>query len=67
MSTGGCGEEAKENSPNPVAAMDDGIIIDGFIDPLIKDGGPVPELLIDDCGIKSVEDVWETLEGPKFP
>lgn len=50
--------EDDENSPNPVAAMDDGIIIAGFIEPLIKDGGPVPELLIDDdCGISRVEDV----------
>lgn len=57
-----------ENSPNPVAAMDDGIIIDGFIDPLIRDDGPVPVLLMDDdCGISSVEDVCERFEGPKLP
>lgn len=56
------------NLPKPVAAMEDGIIIVGFIDPFIKDGGPVPELLIDDdCGIKSVEDVWEIFDGPKLP
>lgn len=50
---------SSENSPNPVAAIDDGIIIDGFIEPPIIDGsGPVPELLIDDdCGINSVDDV----------
>lgn len=44
---------------NPVAAMDDGKIIVGLIEPPpIKDGGPVPELLIDDdCGINKVEDV----------
>lgn len=60
--------EQEENSPNPVAAMDDGIIIVGFIEPLIKDGGPVPELLIDDaCGIRSVEDVCERFDGPKLP
>lgn len=57
-----------KDSPNPVAAMDDGSIIVGFIEPPIKDGGPVPELLIDDdCGIKSVEDVWERLDGPRLP
>lgn len=56
MSVGNC-VEAEENSPNPVAAIEDGIIIDGFIEPLIKEGGPVPELLIDDCGISNVEDV----------
>lgn len=38
--------------------MDDGIISEGFIDPPIMDGGPVPELLIDDdCGIRRVDDV----------
>lgn len=60
-------ERRRENLPNPVAAMDDGIIIDGLIEPLINDGGPVPELLIDDCGIRSVDDVWEMFDGPRLP
>lgn len=47
----------EENSPNPVAAMDEGIIIAGLIEPLIIEDGAVPVLLIDDCGIRSVEDV----------
>lgn len=48
--------------------MDDGIIIVGFIEPPIRDGGPVPELLIDDdCGIRRVEDVWDKFDGPKLP
>ena len=48
--------------------MDDGKIIVGLIEPPIKDGGPVPELLIDDdCGINKVEDVWDTFDGPKLP
>lgn len=64
----GMGNCTTTNSPNPVAAMDDGIIIVGFIEPLIKDGGPVPELLIDDdCGIKRVEDVWDRFDGPRLP
>ena len=48
----------KKNSPNPVAAMDEGIIIVGLIEPLIIEDGAVPVLLMDDeCGIRSVEDV----------
>jgi hypothetical protein len=47
-----------KNSPNPVAAMDDGIINAGLIEPLIIEDGAVPALLIDDdCGMRSVEDV----------
>lgn len=49
--------------------MDDGIIIDGFIEPpIIIDDGTVPELLIDDdWGIKRVVDVWDKFEEPMFP
>lgn len=62
------GNYLKRNSPNPVAAMDDGIIIVGLIEPLIRDGGPVPELLIDDdCGIRRVEDVCDRFDGPRLP
>lgn len=46
--------------------MDDGIIIEGLIEPPIIDG--VPELLIDDdCGISKVDDVWDRFDGPKLP
>lgn len=49
--------------------MDDGMIMDGLIDPPIIDDGPMPELLLieDDCGIKSVDDVCDRLEGPRLP
>lgn len=60
--------EGEEHLPNPVAAIDDGIIIDGLIEPLISDGGIVPELLMDDaCGMRRVEEVCETFDGPRFP
>lgn len=48
--------------------MDEGIIIAGLIEPLIMEDGAVPALLIDDdCGIRSVEDVWDKLDGPRLP
>lgn len=51
-----------------------GIIRAGFIDPLKSDDDdgpviPVPtdELLMDDCGMRSVDDVCERFDGPKLP
>lgn len=58
----------EKNSPKLVAIVVCGIIMLGFIEPLIIDGGPVLQwLLIDDCGISSVDDVCDILDGPKFP
>lgn len=56
-----------KSSPKPVEAIDDGRISVGFIEPPTSEGGPVPVLLIDDCGIRSVDDVCERFDGPRFP
>lgn len=58
----------KKNLPNPVVivADDGGIIKAGFIDPLSREGGPV-ELLTEDCGMSSVDDVCERFDGPRLP
>lgn len=45
--------------------MDDGMIMEGLIEPPIIDDGP--ELIDDDWGIRSVDDVWDRLDGPRFP
>jgi hypothetical protein len=47
--------------------MDEGRIMVGLMEPPIRDGGPVPTLLIEDCGMRSVDDVCDKLEGPKLP
>lgn len=39
----------------------------GLIEPPTNEGGPVPTLLIEDCGMRSVDDVWDKFEGPKLP